>query len=274
MLEMDAAPTRMKRWSIGRWYGFVKMQGKVASQMPRVVVVSDNSIQDIHTDMGVALDRMRLVPVGVDPELFKPAPGVARIPGRLITTASADVALKGLAFLIEAVAKLRADGHAITLTIIGRPKPGKSLDLIDEYGLTEHVTFVSGVTDERIVELYSEAELAVVPSLYEGFSLPAVEAMCSGTPVVATDGGALPEVTGTDGETVFRCRKGDAGDLAATIARALANPALRSAVGEAGRRRVVERWTWKRCAELTVEQYREVLAMPANVAKLQRNGRI
>ena len=274
MLEMEAAPNRFKRWSIGRWYSFVTMQGKVASQMPRVVVVSENSIQDIHTDMGVPLDRMRLVPVGVDPDLFRPVPGVERIPGRLITTASADVALKGQAFLIEAMAKLRADGHDITLTIIGKPKPGKSLDLIEQFGLTPHIQFVSGVTDERIVELYSEAELAVVPSLYEGFSLPAIEAMCSGTPLVATDGGALPEVTGTDGETVFRCRKGDAGDLARAIRDALANPALRAAVGDAGRRRVLERWTWRRCAELTVEQYREVLAMPQNVAKLRRNGRI
>jgi glycosyltransferase involved in cell wall biosynthesis len=271
---MEAAPTAFKRWSIGRWYSFVRMQGKVASQMPRVVVVSENSIQDIHTDMGVALERMRLVPVGVDPDLFKPVPGVARVPGRLITTASADVALKGLAYLIEAIAKLRADGDDITLTVIGRAKPGKSLELIEQFGLTPYIHFVSGVPDERIVELYSEAELAIVPSLYEGFSLPAIEAMCSGTPLVATDGGALPEVTGADGETVFRCRKGDAGDLAATIRRVLANPALRAAVGEAGRRRVIERWTWTRCAELTVEQYREVLAMPQNIAKLRRNGRL
>ncbi len=274
MLEMDAAPNRFKRWSIGRWYGFVKMQGRVASKMPRVVVVSENSIQDIHTDMGVPLENMRLVPVGVDPDLFKPIDGVARVPGRLITTASADVALKGLAYLVEAMAKLRADGHDITLTIIGKPKPGKSMDLIDEYGLAPHIDFVSGVSDERIVELYSEAELAVVPSLYEGFSLPAIEAMCSGTPLVATDGGALPEVTGTDGETVFRCRKGDVGDLAATICDALASPEARARIGEAGRQRVLERWTWQRCAELTVEQYREVLAMPQNIEKLRRNGRL
>jgi glycosyltransferase involved in cell wall biosynthesis len=274
MLEMQAAPSRYKRWSIGRWYSFVKMQGKVASKLPRVVVVSENSIQDIHADMGVPLENMRLVPVGVDPDLFKPVPGVARVPGRLITTASADVALKGQAYLIEAMAKLRADGHDITLTVIGRPKPGKSLDLIEQFGLMPHIDFVSGVTDERIVELYSEAELAVVPSLYEGFSLPAIEAMCSGTPLVATDGGALPEVTGTDGETVFRCRKGDAGDLARAIRHALQHPELRARVGEAGRQRVLERWTWRRCAELTVEQYREVLAMPQNVAKLRRNGRL
>jgi len=274
MLEMEAAPNRYKRWSIGRWYGFVTMQGKVASRMPRVVVVSENSIQDIHTDMGVSLDRMRLVPVGVDPDLFRPIEGVERIPGRLITTASADVALKGLAYLIEAMAKLRADGHDITLTIIGKPKPGKSMDLIEQFGLMPHIDFVSGVPDERIVELYSEAELAVVPSLYEGFSLPAIEAMCSGTPLVATDGGALPEVTGTDGETVFRCRKGDADSLASTLRAALGDSEARARIGEAGRRRVIERWTWRRCAEMTVEQYREVLSMPQNVRKLAANGRI
>ena len=273
-LEMAAAPNLFKRWSIGRWYSFVRMQGKVASKLPRIVVVSENSITDIHADMGVPLDRMRLVPVGVDPDLFKPVAGVARIPGRLITTASADVALKGLSYLLEAMAKLRADGRPITLTIIGRPKPGKSMDLIDKYELAEHIEFVSGVPDERIVELYAQAELAVVPSLYEGFSLPAIEAMCTGTPLVATDGGALPEVTGADGDTVFRCSKGDVGDLARAIGAALDAPDARARVGAAGRQRVIERWTWQRCAEQTVEQYREVLAMPDNVAKLQRNGRL
>jgi glycosyltransferase involved in cell wall biosynthesis len=274
MLEMDAAPNWFKRRSIGRWYSFVRMQGKVASRLPRVVVVSENSINDIHTDMGVPMESMRLVPVGVDPDLFRPIDDVPRVPGRLITTASADVALKGLAYLIEAMAKLRADGHDISLTIIGKPKPGKSMDLIDKYDLSPYIQFVSGVTDERIVELYSEAELAVVPSLYEGFSLPAIEAMCSGTPLVATDGGALPEVTGADGATVFRCRKGDADDLARAIRDALAQPEARARVGAAGRQRVLERWTWRRCAELTVEQYREVLAMPQNIQKLAANGRL
>jgi glycosyltransferase involved in cell wall biosynthesis len=271
-LEMDHAPTRRKRVSVGRWYSFVKMQGRVASRMPRIVVVSENSIRDIHTDMGVAYDRMRLVPVGVDPDLFRPRPEVERIPGRLITTASADVALKGLSYLLEAMAKLRTE-RDVTLTIIGKPKDGGSMDLIRARGLLPHVHFVSGVPDERIVELYAEAELAVVPSLYEGFSLPAIEAMVTGTALVATDGGALPEVTGTDGETVLSCRAGDADALAVTIARGLDDPELRARVGAAGRQRVLERWTWRRCAQQTVEQYREVLAMPANVEKSRRNGR-
>jgi glycosyltransferase involved in cell wall biosynthesis len=272
-LEMSHAKTLPRRLSVGRWYSFVKMQGKVASKMPRIVVVSQNSIDDIHTDMGVSIDRMRLVPVGVDPDLFKPLDHVTRRPGRLITTASADVALKGLSYLLEAMAKLRTE-RDVTLTIIGKPRPGHSMDLIDSYGLAPHIEFVSGVSDERIVELYAEAEMAVVPSLYEGFSLPAIEAMCTGTPLVATDGGALPEVTGADGDTVLQCPAGDKDALAATIARGLDDAALRARIGEAGRRRVLERWTWKKCAEQTVEQYRDVLAMPQNIEKLRANGRI
>ena len=272
-LEMSHAKTLPRRLSVGRWYSFVKMQGKVASKMPRIVVVSQNSIDDIHTDMGVSIDRMRLVPVGVDPDLFKPLDHVTRRPGRLITTASADVALKGLSYLLEAMAKLRTE-RDVTLTIIGKPRPGHSMDLIDSYGLAPHIEFVSGVSDERIVELYAEAEMAVVPSLYEGFSLPAIEAMCTGTPLVATDGGALPEVTGLDGDTVLQCPAGDKDALAATIARGLDDAELRARVGAAGRQRVLERWTWTKCAEQTVEQYREVLAMPQNIEKLRANGRI
>ena len=270
-LEMSHAPNWWKRRSVGRWYSFVEMQGKVASKMPRIVVVSENSITDINKDMGVSRDRMRLVPVGVDPELFKPLPHVARQPGRLITTASADVALKGLSYLLEAMAKLRTE-RDIRLTIIGKPRPGHSMDLIDSLGLKPYIDFVSGVTDERIVELYAEAELAVVPSLYEGFSLPAIEAMSTGICLVATDGGALPEVTGTNNETVLQCPAADADALAAQIARGLYDAELRSRIGEAGRNRVVSRWSWKHCAQLTVEQYREVLEMPHNKVKLEKRG--
>ena len=272
MLEMEHAPNWRKKISIGRWYNFVKMQGRVASRMPRVVVVSENSINDIHTDMGVSFDRMRLVPVGVDMDLFRPLPDVARRPGHLVTTASADVALKGLQYLLEALAKLRTE-RSVHLTVIGRAKPGGASDeLITKLGLSDVVEFVTGVTDERIVELYAESQLAVVPSLYEGFSLPAIEAMATGTCLVATDGGALPEVTGTDNETVLSCPAGDGEALAAAIRRGLDDAELRARVGAAGRQRA-DQWSWKRCAQLTVDQYREVLAMPANQAKLRRNGR-
>lgn len=268
-LEMEHTPTWWKRKAIGRWYSFVEMQGKVASKMPRVVVVSKNSTDDIHTDMKVSLDRMRLVPVGVDHELFSPKPTVQRKPGHMITTASADVALKGLSYLLEALAKLRTE-REVHLTIIGKPREGANADLIRSLGLEDCITHVSGVTDERIVELYAESELAVVPSLYEGFSLPAIEAMATGTCLVATTGGALPEVTGVDNDTVLSCPAGDAEALAAAIRRGLDSRELRDRIGAAGRTRVVERWSWRHCAALTVDQYKEVLSMPHNVKKLER----
>jgi glycosyltransferase involved in cell wall biosynthesis len=268
-LEMEHTKTWFKRRAISRWYSFVNMQGKVASKMPRVVVVSENSIADIHTDMKVSLDRMKLVPVGVDPDLFTPLPHISRKPGHLITTASADVALKGLSYLLEALAKIRTE-RDVHLTIIGRPREGANADLIRKLGLTDCITHVSGVSDERIVELYAESELAVVPSLYEGFSLPAIEAMSTGICLVATTGGALPEVTGADNDTVLSCPAGDAEALAASIRRGLNDAELRNRIGVAGRTRVVERWSWKHCAQLTVDQYREVLSMPHNVEKLRK----
>lgn len=266
-LEMEAAPNRRKRSSIGRWYGFVAMQARVARRMPRILVVSESSMQDIHRDMAVPLDAMRLVHVGVDPDLFRPLPHVDRIPGRLITTASADVEMKGLRFLLEALAKLRTE-RPVSLTVVGRAKAGgRSAELIERLGLAECVTFVNGVPDERIVELYAESELAVVPSLYEGFSLPAVEAMGTATPLVATTGGALPEVTGTDGETVLTCLPGDIDSLVAALRRGLSDPELRARVGVAGRERVVERFTWAKTASRTVEHYREVIDLRTSTSQ-------
>jgi glycosyltransferase involved in cell wall biosynthesis len=222
--------------------------------------VSENSFADIHRDHKVPTERMHIVPVGVDPELFEPMATVTRRPGHLITTASADVAMKGLSYLLEALAKLRTERDDLHLTVIGRKKVGgRSEETIERLGLTDVVEFVSGVPDQRIVELYSEAELAVVPSLYEGFSLPAIEAMSCGVPVVATTGGALPEVVGADEETAFLVAPGDAEALAARIRSALADPELRAKVGAAGRQRVIDQWSWRHTAERTVEQYRALL---------------
>ncbi|MBK5224162.1 MAG: glycosyltransferase family 4 protein, partial [Acidimicrobiia bacterium] len=200
-LEMEHASSRYERFSKARWYAFTKMQTRVATRLTRLITVSESSLGDIHRDHHVALDRLHVVPVGVDPDLFRPQPHIERIPGRLITTASADVTMKGLRYLLEALAKLRTE-RDVSLVVIGRPKPGgHAAAVIDDLGLSDHIEFVSGVTDQRIVELYAEAEMAVVPSLYEGFSLPAIEAMACAVPLVATTGGALPEVVGTDGIT-------------------------------------------------------------------------
>jgi glycosyltransferase involved in cell wall biosynthesis len=271
-LEMEHAETAWQRFSKGRWYAFTRMQTRVASRMARVLTVSQSSNDDIHTDHHVALDRMHVVPVGVDQHLFRPLPGVVPVKGRLITTASADVTMKGLRYLLEALAKLRTERH-VELVVIGRLKEGgPSARTIDELGLRDAVTFVTGVPEQRIIELYSEAELAVVPSLYEGFSLPAIEAMSCGVALVATTGGALPEVVGTDGDTALLVPPGDSDALAARIRTALDDPDLRARVGAAGRQRVIDRWTWRHTAVGTVEQYRALLHETAAIQARRPGG--
>ena len=258
-LELEYARTPWERFGKRRWYAFTKMQSRVARRMPRIMTVSESSKRDISADHGVPLENLHVVPVGVDPELFQPVPGVERRPGHLVTTASADVAMKGLKYLLEAVAKLRTERH-IELTIIGTRRPeSHASHTMTQLGLDDCVDFVSGVPDARIVELYSEAELAIVPSLYEGFSLPAIEAMSCGVALVATTGGALPEVAGIHGETCFLTEPGDSEALAGTIRAALDDAELRARVGAQGRERVINQWSWRHTALRTIEQYHAVL---------------
>lgn len=177
-----------------------------------------------------------------------------------MATVSADVPMKGLLPLLEAMAKVRTERDA-DLVVVGRPRAGSQAGAaVSRLGLEGAVRFVHGVSDERLVELYGQAQVAVVPSLYEGFSLPAVEAMACGVPVVATTGGALPEVVGRDGATALLVPPADPGALAAAIGRALDDAALRARLARGGRRRVLERFTWRGTAEGTVAEYRRVLA--------------
>ncbi len=262
-LEMEHAQSRYRRFTLRRWYGFTNMQTRVAKRLARVVTVSENSFNDIARDHGVPAERMAIVPVGVDVEIFRPLPEVPVVRGRLVTTASADVTMKGLKFLLEAVAKLRTERDDVHLVVIGRRKPGGASDqAISRLGLERHVEFVTGVPERRIVELYAQAELAVVPSLYEGFSLPAIEAMSCGTPLVATTGGAVPEVVGADGDTALLVQPGDSEALATKLREALLRDDLRSTVGARGRQRIVDRWSWRHTATKTVEQYRIRLEQP------------
>ena len=266
-LELEHSRTLLSKLGKRRWYAFLRMQKIVARQMPHVQTVSESSKHDINRDFGVQLDRMTVVPVGVDPDMFKPMPHVRRVPGRILCTTSSDIAMKGLAYLLEAAAKLKTERH-IEVVIIGKPRAeSRTPEIIKQYGLTDNVTFVHGVTDERIVELYSECELAVVPSLYEGFSLPAIEAMSSGVPLLATTGGALPEVAGLHGETCFLVPPGDSEAMAAMMRQALNNPELRDKVGAAGRQRVIDNWSWQHTARRTVDEYRLVLDLHRAAAK-------
>jgi glycosyltransferase involved in cell wall biosynthesis len=262
VVEIENAPNLRQRLGKRRWYSFTRMQGRVARRMTSIVTVSTNSGADIVRDFKVSPDVMRVVPIGVDSTTFRP-PTAPRVPGRLVAVSSSDSPIKGVKVLLEAVAKLRT-GHDVELVVVGKPNPdGPVARAVKDLNLADVVRFVSGLSDDGIAELLASAEIAVVPSLYEGFSIPAVEAMACATPLVATTGGALPEVVGTDGKTAVLVAPGDPAELADALGALLDDAPRRASIGAAGRRRVETSYTWRAVAEAMVEVYRDAIARSA-----------
>ncbi|MGP8060343.1 MAG: glycosyltransferase family 4 protein [Acidimicrobiales bacterium] len=258
-LALSHTTNPWQQFTTRRWFGFLRMQVRVARALPAIVTVSQSSRDDIAAQMGVAPEKMTVVPVGVDTDVYRPFDDVEPVAGRLMVTTSSDVPMKGLVPLLEAVAKLRTE-RDVELVVIGKPRPGGRVDrALERLGLRGVVRCVSGISDEELARLYGEAEVAVCPSLYEGFSLPTVEAMACGVPVVATTGGALPEVVGRDNETGLLVPPDDPGALAAAIGRLLDDPGLRARLGAAGRERVLGRFTWKVTARGTAECYQALM---------------
>jgi glycosyltransferase involved in cell wall biosynthesis len=257
-IDIEAAPTWRKKLTLRRWYGFLRMQGKVARQAGKILTVSESSRHDIVADFGVEDANIQVIPLGVD-DVFGP-PSEPRVPGRIVAMASADAPMKGIATLLEAFAKLRTE-RDVSLVLVTRPTPGGRTErLIDDLGIAEHVTFVSGISDTELVAVMGSAEVACVPSLYEGFSLPTAELMACETPLVVSRAGAIPEVVGPDGECADLVTPGDVGELERAIAALLDDPARRERMGRAGRARVLDRFSWHAVASATAAAYERVLA--------------
>ncbi|HXV92720.1 MAG TPA: glycosyltransferase family 4 protein [Pseudonocardia sp.] len=255
-LELAAA-RGWRRVTLRRWYSFIRMQARVARRIGPLTTVSQSSADAIAAAFRVPRGRLRVIPVGVDASVFVP-PAQPRVPGRIVTVTSADVALKGLVDLVEALAKVRTE-RAAELVVVGTARAdGPARRAVERHALGDAVRFVSGLDDTALAALLGSAEVAVVPSRYEGFSLPAVEAMATATALVATDAGALPEVTGPHGHAALHVPPGDPAALAAAVGRILDDAALRARLGAAGRARVLEHFTWRRTAERTAAWYREV----------------
>ena len=257
-LELAAATTRRQRLQLRRWYGFTAMQARVAPRLDGLTTVSESSRRDVGTHLGVPAAGVRVIPVGIDPAVFTPPTGTARRDAdHVVVTTSADVPLKGLVHLLEAVAKLRTE-RDVRLTVVGSARPGgPAAAALDRLGIADAVRFTGPIPTDELVRLLQTATVAAVPSLYEGFSLPAVEAMACGTPLVTTDGGALPEVVGS--QAGVRVPAGDVGRLAEGLQLVLDHPTFGEQLGRAGRARVLGHYTWRRTAERTAEWYADVL---------------
>lgn len=255
-LEVKAQPTLLKKIWKRRWYSFLSMQGRVTRRMPHLITVSEVSKRDISRAFSVSPERFRVVANGINTDIFHPLPQTLRPANRLIVTNSADTPLKGLKYLLLALAELRQE-RDVRLTVIGKPKPGGAIErLLKDLALGEGITFTGRIDEKEFAAYYAGSTIAVVPSLYEGFGLPAGEAMACGVPVISTTGGALPEVVGDAGVLV---PPGDASALAQAIRALLDDPDRRHALGKAGYERVINNFTWRMCAIRLTEIYREAI---------------
>jgi glycosyltransferase involved in cell wall biosynthesis len=246
-MQLAAEPDWKKRVLTRRWYGFVPMQERVARSLRNVITVSAASARDIAQCMGVDDSRIRVVPLGVDQAMFTPrAETLDTQPLRIVTTSSSDVPLKGLRHLLAAFEALAPDWPELELVVVGKSREGPTRDLARKLEAQGRLRFVSGLATNELADLYASATLCVTPSLYEGFGLPAIEAMACGTPVVVTDGGALPEVVG-DAGMIVRAGCGDA--LRMAIDGLLRDSEQRAVMAAAGLARVRERYCWGRVGE-------------------------
>jgi glycosyltransferase involved in cell wall biosynthesis len=252
-LALEATESMKARVGLRRFYSFIPMQVAVAREVPRILTVSQSSAGDLAKELGVDRRKISVVPIGVDTDLYAPRPEIVREERLICTTASADVPLKGLRYLIEAVSLL----PRTRLIIMGPHENSAELPLLlARFGLQDRVTVTGALTRDEMVAIYARASVAVVPSLYEGFSLPAVEAMACGVPLVASRGGALPEVVGDAGAMTTI---GSARALAEAIEAVLvAGPAALER-GIYARERAIARFSWRQTALATVDQYHRLV---------------
>ena len=240
--DLKYAKGVLQRISKIRWFSFLKMQKKVAKEINVVVTPSSNSKQDIHKDFKVAISRIKVIPNGIDFNTFCPKPNIVPSPNQIITTASADVPLKGLDFSLHAIARLKYEYPDIKLTVIGSPRAeGHTERLIKKLKLVEQVSFKTNLTKEEITQEYAKSSAAVVSSLYEGFGFPVGEAMACATPLIATNVASIPEITGSFAQLI---PAEDADAIFQGLKNIFQYPQKYKIQADSGREHIIENFNW------------------------------
>ena len=256
-LAIDAAKDYKHRWLARRWYAFHRMQIRVSRKLNLLTCPSEHSKQDIVKAFGISPERMNVIPLGVDQEAFHPMPEVEKRPEQIITTASADTPLKGLHILLQAYHQILKTRPEAELVVIGKLRKGQAKQTLQALQLQDKVTFRSDLTRTELAEAFNRASVAVTPSLYEGFGLPAAEAMSCGTPIIVTDGGALPEVAGKAGIIVPR---GDSNALAEAILDLFGDANKRDRVATACLERAQAQFSWQTVAPHYLQLFQQAMA--------------
>ena len=240
-----------------RWHSFLVMQKFVAKRLKKIVVPSNSSIDDIKDEFRVDKNKMERVMNGIDLNVFYPDSKIKKIPFKLVTVASADVPLKGLDYLLKALSDLAEVYSDISLSIIGEQKKGGHTErLIKKLNLEKRVNFFSNLTQEDLRKTYCEAELAIIPSLYEGFGFAAIEAMACGVPLISSSGGALPEVIKDTGIII---PPKNVKEIYNSVDYLLSSPHSAKKLAEKGLQRAKSKFSWSAIAkQLEKVYYKEI----------------
>jgi len=258
--EADFSIDRRLKMKVKRTLYFpLFMQERVAPRLDRIVTVSEASRREIERYFGIPEKEVPVVYNGTDTELFRPLPDVKKDADMLFVGRTED-RKKGIGTMLEALSLL--PDHVTLKIIDGRiPEDGLVPRLVARFGLERRVQIVKRMlTVEELVEQYSTARVAIVPSFFEGFGFPASEAMACGLAVIANAAGALPEVVGTDGHAGLLVPPRNVRAMADAMHEILSDPHKTAAMGRAARKRVESVFQWRDAASNLVQVFEDVLS--------------
>ncbi len=256
-LEMLNATNWKEKLSSIRWHNFLPMQKRVAPRLNKIICVSGPSKEDIVEEFSVHENKIEVILNGIDINKFMPGPSNLVRDNTIITTASADIPLKGLKFLVQALPKIITYFPKTTLTVIGKsPSDSEVSELIDSLNLNDVITFKSGISEEEIVNLYHSSEIAVIPSLYEGFGFGAGEAMACGVPLISTHSGGLKEVVG---ESALKISPSSVQEIEEAVINLFNDEAKKKELSIKGRQRMEAKFDWKIAAKYYESSFKEVI---------------
>ena len=255
-LAIQSATSLKDKLGLRRWFSFIGMQIKIARQLSYIITVSRTARRHISDTFRISEDKLRVIYNGIDTDIFSPSPRVSRIDNRLLVVISRDTPVKGLRFMLEALAILRQSYH-LELIVVAKGTDNRTTQrLINTLGIRDYVQFIDEIDTPELVNQYRLAGLVIVPSVYEGFGLPAAEAMACGAPTVSTTAGALPEVVGDAGILVPPASVKALVDAISTL---VDSPEKRKHFSAIGRSRIIRKFNWKNTAQKTVDVYTEAI---------------
>jgi glycosyltransferase involved in cell wall biosynthesis len=255
-LAVESATSLKDKLGLRRWFLFINMQIKVARRLSHIITVSQTACRHIAKTFEISEDKLRVIYNGIDTDIFSPSPKINRLENRLLVVISRDTAVKGLRYMLEALAILQQKHNLELIVVAKKTDDSTTQKLISNLGIKDYVKFIDEIDTAELVNQYRLANIVVIPSIYEGFGLPAAEAMACGVPVVATTAGALPEVVGNAGILV---PPADTKALAEAISALVVSPNKRKQLSEMGRKRVMRMFNWRNTAQRTADVYTEAI---------------